>query len=278
MKRVIIPTDFSITALNAAFYAFELLKGQEVEYYLVNCYQIPYTMPEVPPVASKMVEEEINHLLKKEVEKIKHFTKYSKLNIKPILKFGPPSVTISDMVVDLNIDHVFVGTTGADGAKELFLGSNAYDIAANVNCPAWIVPSKAELSMPKNVLFAADFNSMRNKGVLDPMIALAKDYDSFVQILNVYDTDEDGAVEQEGIEFFGMLEQQKVAHSYKLVTKEEADDIEDTLLDFVSKNTTDLLVMVKRHYGFIKDIFHHSVTRDLAFHTTVPVLILHDNA
>jgi hypothetical protein len=35
-----------------------------------------------------------------------------------------------------------------------------------------------------------------------------------------------------------------------------------------------LVIMVPEKYGFFKSLFHHSVTKKLAFHTHIPLLLL----
>ena len=153
MKRVIIPTDFSLAAINAAIFAFDLYKNKKVEFYLVHAYQIPYTMPEIVPVGGEMIQQELKTTLNKEVDKLKQFTKYSKLSIKPILKFGNPGVCISELVKELKADSVVLGTTGASNLKDVFFESSAFDIVEAVECPAWVIPIEARFESLRNLMF-----------------------------------------------------------------------------------------------------------------------------
>jgi len=50
--------------------------------------------------------------------------------------------------------------------------------------------------------------------------------------------------------------------------------VEEELTDFEETWDVDLLVMSKPNRGFFQRLFHRSVTKELALHTDVPLLVL----
>jgi nucleotide-binding universal stress UspA family protein len=58
----------------------------------------------------------------------------------------------------------------------------------------------------------------------------------------------------------------------------EHPSIADGILDFINENDTDLLVLIKKDYGFIEGLLHSSVTRKLALHAHKPMLLYKANA
>ncbi|MCH2234069.1 MAG: universal stress protein [Crocinitomicaceae bacterium] len=54
--------------------------------------------------------------------------------------------------------------------------------------------------------------------------------------------------------------------------------VEDELLNYAKVNQIDLMVMIKHDRGFWGNVFHKSLTKTTAFHTDVPLLVLHDKA
>ena len=55
----------------------------------------------------------------------------------------------------------------------------------------------------------------------------------------------------------------------------ESTSVRDGLNQYAADNEVDLLVMVTKHRNFLDNLFHKSITRDVAIHTELPILILH---
>ena len=54
------------------------------------------------------------------------------------------------------------------------------------------------------------------------------------------------------------------------------DDIIHGIDDFIRNNDIKIISMIVRQLNFIDSIFHHSLTREMAMHTHIPMLALHD--
>ena len=49
--------------------------------------------------------------------------------------------------------------------------------------------------------------------------------------------------------------------------------VADGILDFIHANETDLLVLIRKDYGFIEGLLHTSVTKKIALHADKPMLL-----
>jgi len=62
-----------------------------------------------------------------------------------------------------------------------------------------------------------------------------------------------------------------IEHSFKFI---EDNDVEKGILKFVNDNNIDLLAVISRKRGFFERLFHKSISKKLAMHANVPILIL----
>ncbi|CAN5532599.1 hypothetical protein BH23BAC1_BH23BAC1_33470 [soil metagenome] len=60
---------------------------------------------------------------------------------------------------ELDIDLVVMGTTGATGLKEVFLGSNTSHAIENLDCPVLAIPEHTKFSPINKIFYATDFQS-----------------------------------------------------------------------------------------------------------------------
>ncbi|MGB5360360.1 MAG: universal stress protein, partial [Eudoraea sp.] len=141
MKKIILPTDFSYNAYNAISYAMNLLKNEEATFYLLNTYtpaiyQTEYLLhsPGQIGLGDIYQSESINQLeeLKKQLEK--EF-KNPKHIIIPHSAFNILVDEVSAMVASEEADLVIMGTQGATGAKEIFLGTHTVHVIKKATCP-----------------------------------------------------------------------------------------------------------------------------------------------
>src|SRR5690606_34307989 len=73
-------------------------------------------------------------------------------------------------------------------------------------------------------------------------------------------------------------EWRKTFHDTQLnfVFIEKTESVEQTIQAFISENQIDLLAVVKRNRNFLERLRRSSVSHKLAFHTTTPVLVFHE--
>ena len=70
--------------------------------------------------------------------------------------------------------------------------------------------------------------------------------------------------------FFRERSEELDINFYPILGKE----IQNKLSDFIEDNPTDLLVMYQPHHDFWDRLFHKSITKKMALHTNVPLLVV----
>lgn len=142
MKNILVPCDFSRPAINAFRFALDVAMQSKGSIYLLNTIELPVIQdPVIMPVLTfeqdflKGVKEktlaELNKLIKK----------YNGVGVKVLsnVEFGSPTRSITEFVERKSIDLIIMGSHGASGFREYFIGSNAEKIVRNSQVPVLIM-------------------------------------------------------------------------------------------------------------------------------------------
>lgn len=155
MKKILVPCDFSAQAVDAFRFALDVSAQSKGEIHLVNVIEVPVVHDSLlMPIHTfeESLFKELRDKTEKQFAKLRE--KYAKefKKIKTTVLFGPPSSMILDYVEEKDIDIVIMGTKGASGVKEVFIGSNAEKIVRKVTCPVLTI-KKYVKSPIKNIVF-----------------------------------------------------------------------------------------------------------------------------
>ena len=106
------------------------------------------------------------------------------------------------------------------------------------------------------------------------MIEISKHFNSSVEIVTIQDeliyaSEEEAIV---GLEIHEML--QEINHTF---VRREAEEVIDGIEDYMHEENPDLMALIPRKTKFWDRIFKTSVTKKIALHANVPLLILRDN-
>jgi nucleotide-binding universal stress UspA family protein len=142
MKKILVPCDFSKPSINAFRFAVDIAQQSKGTVYLVNVIELPVLHDTVlMPVLN--FEEALFKELKENAENrfSKIAEKYKTEGVKVIFKvlFGSVTLMVKDYIKKESIDLVIMGSHGATGARELFIGSNAEKMVRNSPVPVLVM-------------------------------------------------------------------------------------------------------------------------------------------
>ncbi len=273
MLKIIVPTDFSETSTNALVFGYSL--GQELNgiIKLVHIYK-----PAVTQVDNiVIVDEEVEKIKRKQLDDF--ISKINQSWVGTTSDFMPIDGEfiigfVADEVRNLCRESigrqlVVVGSTGdSDRIKQIF-GSVTTQLAKNCPAPVLIVPPNASYNGVNKILYAID-NIILDLDGCKEVLNLANELDAEVHLVHINNSDEKYP-EQKIIDAC-----QKIKPETKVVYHEiEGEDVSQTLSNFAQEHQMDLISLTSAKRGFFSDLFHKSITRSLAIHTDIPLLIIH---
>ena len=266
MTHILLPTDFSDDSLNACRYAIELFGTEGNEFVLLHSY--------LDPIPNNTVWAGVSAELYKACEEgmdtfHRNFRSLKGGDVAVVrteLKYGPLSVVVGDMINEMTVDVVVMGTQGKTGVT--FLGTNASELAKQCKVPVLIVPKDAQFRGLRRILLADD-----HKGV-EPLamrwlVKLAKRYVAHISIGHVLQNAGEKPDPLIVKEYDTALVH--VEHTFIGVP---GDDVALALSNVAERDEVDMVVVLHRHMGILDGLFHRSVAKRLAVHVKMPLLVL----
>jgi nucleotide-binding universal stress UspA family protein len=278
--KILFPTDFSEAADHAFIYALQFADKINAEIATVHVYDLPEIRAGHLHNTMRKVYESITlEQFESYKDHIPHLREIAeKNNLRHIqVKHSMVAISTHGIVQTIvregkkaNADMIVMGTTGASGLKEVFLGSIAAEVLENATSPVLAIPVNAHFDGKiDKVAFATEY-SMHDQGALKSTIHFAELLGARVYVVHVdtahtelyahpMDSFKDGFKERENI-------------SWEVV---DHTGVEEGLVDFMIANHIDILAMHVKKRNFIEELFTTSLAKKMANRRTVPVLALH---
>ena len=279
MKRILFPTDFSSTAKAAFGYALRFADKFDVELIILHVYDLPIVetppMPEATTEIFDIVEMNQFESFRDELPELHRIAEKRGLGhvkMRNILLYGDLVYNINKVCKEEEADFIVMGTKGASGLKETFIGSTTASVISNTTIPVLSVPEEAEFHHNfKNIAFKTQYREKDNDA-LKQTLELAKKFNSWIQCLYIKNPDDPSDIEERIAEWKIYYRDENIDF-YNI----SGEHIEQTILDFIETQHVGLLVMRAHKRNFFERLFHSSLTKKMAYHTKVPLLVYHEN-
>jgi len=277
MKKILYNTDFSDYSINAFVYALHLADQFDAEIITLHTYTRPiigsmYLPNTYQNIYAHLETDEFDMF--KDTSKLLHIIaeKHQLNHIKNtfIMLEGKPIDGMLKTIKKENIDIVVMGTKGASGLKEVFMGSVTSHLMEKAPCPVLAIPEESDYGNGlKNILFTSDFfpeeiSSLKyaldlsdNLNAHFECINTAIDYSDYKEkLINDW---------KEKLQFT----------KYKDVNFSiiDANSLEQ-ISDYIDQHQINLLITTVYNNSFIEALFHYSLAKRLAHHCTVPILTI----
>ncbi|MEM7550553.1 MAG: universal stress protein [Bacteroidota bacterium] len=272
ITKILVPVDFSECSKNALEVAGSLVRKLGSSLVVFHAYHVPVPAQQY---GSAPLHYDIGDLYAEESDKLKIFVRNTKgLHDIPIEKHVSPSFAhdgILSKVENEDVDLIVMGTTGASGLKDVFIGSITYGIIRESKVPVLSIPPNTTLeSGIERVAFGVDCKTIENEACLKPIIALAEAFDADTHIIHVSDK-RSLNINQSCVVRDLNAKMLKLHPSFHF---EVNSSVEEGLENYVDKNNIDILVLLPRHHNMITRILQKGNTRKVASKGEIPMLTL----
>ncbi len=272
MKTIIVPTDFSPAALNAANYAADMAKAIEADILLLHVFYVLVSYTEVPIIIDSDtmrtdLESKLNNLKKQ----LQH--KYGDtLKITAEVKMGRLIPELEAVCEQVQPYAVVMGSQGSSASDYRFFGSNSVETMRQLKSPVITVPRGAQFHNVKKIGLAIDFENEIDKAQLKEVKMMVHDFNAKLHILSISKKNQYNphSVFESGV-LMEMLA--PLNHEYHFITNE---NIDEGIISFAEKNNIDLLVVIPKRHNLLDKLIHRSHTKQLVLHSHVPVMSLQD--
>lgn len=266
MKKILVPTDFSPIADNAARYAIEVAAEFKSELYLCHVYSFDrfnydLNFPEDEQPFAREAERRINRTKLRFQEKIAQ----NGLSVTAIARQGNIFSLFKREVKKHGIDLIIMGSKGATGLKKVIFGSVAATALELAQVPVLVVPPGYSFHPLQHIVIAMGHNEV-SPTVFSPLQKLAAKFGAKATLLRV-NTGSDRNIYRK-IDLY--LEGVETTYREAPMSK----SINETINEFFKGEGCDLLCMIRRKKVFFESAFKKSIIRAQVFSNQVPLLVL----
>ncbi|AXG73411.1 universal stress protein [Flavobacterium arcticum] len=277
MKKILVPTDFSEHAEHALKVAAQIARKNNGEIYLLHLLELPNHVAddgigESNAVGGSAGIPEVMFFMKKVRERFEEIVNAPYLEgikIVEAIQFEKAFDGIMKHSKDHGIDLIVMGSHGASGFREMFIGSNTEKVVRTSSVPVLVIKKDEGEFTPQKFVFASDFS----KEIKEPFAKVVEFANTFNMELDlVYvntpnDFKSTHAAEKLMLEFASGFNINNLnTHIYNDV------NVEKGILHFANSIDADMIGMCTHGRQGLAHFFNGSISEDLVNHAVRPVV------
>ena len=273
MKKIIVPIDFSEHSEFALEAAAMIAQKQKAEIIALHMLEISDA---ILTHRSNVQHAKTFFLLQLAEKRFEEFLdkEYLKgLKLTPIVKHYKVFSEVNDVAKDQDADLIVMGSHGASGIKEFFVGSNTEKVVRHSDIPVLVIKHNPILMDFENVVFACDFSEES----IQPYLHASKLFSAMGSKIHIV------YVNLPNIGFRSTAEMKKRVSEFIKTANGNLGDMSDVtyvddysvekgILNFANAINADLVAIATHGRKGLAHFFEGSISEDLANHSTLPVM------
>lgn len=166
MRTILSPTDFSLCARYATDAAAQLARRLNAQLHLLHCMNLPDGWDNWNEQQRGMHPEAQQEVANARLQLQDLRNAYPDLEVKAMVCGGLLPKSVAGYVDQSAADLVVMGSHGASGKNEYFIGSNTQKVVREVHCPVLVVKEPLEKLNFGKVVFASSFHQDEREAFL----------------------------------------------------------------------------------------------------------------
>ncbi|MEO5562530.1 MAG: universal stress protein [Chitinophagaceae bacterium] len=273
MKTIIVPTDYSPSAMNAVNYAADMALEIGAELLLLHVYQLPVAVAEVPLalVSVEDMQEGEERKMSDLKTDLEHITS-GNVKINTEVRLGNVIDELGEICKKTDPFAIIMGTTGHSAIERTLFGSITLSAIKHLTWPVICVPKGKEYGGGiKKIGLACDLQNVEETIPFASITNFVKELKAEFHILNVEQQEpKPDLSEQTAILGTAVMDMNPQFHFI------DHNDIEDGINEFAEKNNLDLVIAIPKKHKLLQGLFKPSSTKQLVFESHIPVMCIHE--
>lgn len=272
MKRILVPIDFSKEAENAARVAAHIARKTDSEIFLVHMLELPVTTIDPAEMNAISSEPQIIYFMKLAREKFQKFISlpfFEGLKVVESVQFQHAFSGIIAESEKNNIDLIVMGSQGASGLQEMFIGSNTEKVVRRSKIPVLVIKKEVDKIEVNDMIFASDFNK-ESKSTFQRVINFANLFEAKVHLLyinTIHNFNTTKNIEKRIADFMDDFD----FSNYTTMIYNDIS-IEKGILSYARDIDADLIALNTHGRSGLSQLFNGSIGQELANHALRPVI------
>ncbi len=269
MKRILVPTDFSKQAENALKVAVKLSKKHNSEIYVLHSMEMPLHLSSSSDSGSLPESLFFIKLAEKRFSDLRKNSYLEGIDLSEAIGHKEIYEDIEEACKKNNIDLIVMGSNGASGFKEMFVGSNTEKVVRTSKIPVLVIKNNHPEFNINDFVFATDF-SEEGRGSLDKAQKFAKKVEAKMHLLFV-NTPADFKTSAQAQIIMENFVRGMAVENYTLNIYNDTS-VEKGILNFAQQINAQLIGMGTHGRKGISHFFNGSISEDMVNHANMPVI------
>ncbi|RMB64123.1 universal stress protein [Dokdonia sinensis] len=273
MNKILVPVDFSKHSEYALEVAAAFAKAYDAEILVMHMMGLSDSI--FAKDESQEVAEAIYHmkLAEKQFQTFLDKPYLNGITVTETVQNYKIFEEINDLALEQDVDLVIMGSHGAKGLREEFVGSNTERVVRTSEVPVLVVKGNEETALPKRVLYACDFKEESVKAYRDA-IPFFEELEVKIDLVYVnLPADRfrsSREIEDKMEKFMSIAEFGTPLHREDLVIV-NGYSIESGLYEYATKVGADALAIPTHGRRGLSHFFNGSIAEAIANHSKLPV-------
>lgn len=276
MIKILCPIDFSEASKNAAGHAGQIARHTEASIDLLTIVEAP-TLSDIANVNAGF-----NPGIEQRMEEAK--AKLDAYSVSMEAEFGiscrshvrshlsSVDEALEREILNGKFDMVVMGTNGADDFWQFYFGTHSYRVIRKAASPVLMIPENCRFTPYTHIVYATDY-SPDDIRTIGNAYKFTRHYEPTFTLLHIDSTRTivHGSELEEMIRSI-ITEVGAIPIKFEHIEAAKASTGIDR---YMKKHNADLLVLLTKKYDLFERLFHRSVTKELSYFASYPVLIYH---
>ena len=271
LKRILVPTDFSKESEYALQVAADIARTHQAEIIALHMLDIPET------ILTKEESAEYNEVLFFMKLAKNRFTNFldkdylSDVNVQEAVQHHTAFDGIIDSAKKEKADLIVMGSHGASGFKEVFVGSNTEKVVRTSDIPVLVIKDHNTVFNPKKMVFACNF--------VDDCIAsfhkarqMAEELNASLELLYINTPNQNFKSTNEIHDRVDAFMEKAGSNSDIPLVIFNDYSVEQGISNYTEQNQVDLIGIPTHGRKGIAHMLMGSIGESLANHATIPVM------
>lgn len=270
MKKILVPTDFSKHAEYALKVAAQIAKKNGGEIAIVHMLELPSSGNDAISTSHEIPELMLfKNIALQKLEETANSDFLEGIKVEKYIQFEMAFDGIIKMGNAQNADLIVMGSHGAKGFQEMFIGSNTEKVVRNSDIPVLVIKKEDDDFSADKFVFASDFSDEIKKPFAK-VVDFANKFNSHIYMVNINTPNNFKSTEvaQNTMDKFASNFEMKnySTHIYNDV------NVEKGILHFAKSIKADLIGMSTHGRKGISHFFNGSISEDLVNHAKRAVI------
>jgi len=272
MKKVLVPIDFSGDSINALEHAIAIANKIDADIRMIfvkksKNFEAPLYFKGLDSFQGKTINEYFDRLVDKYKSQVKNRFDYK-------IREGKVYKEITNQAKYDDSYLIVLGTHGISGFEELWIGSNAFRVVSNAECPVITVRYGFSRKEVFKIVMPIDITSESRKKV--PLVAeLATLFDAEVHVVSVSETnasDIQTKLEQYATQVIDYLKERNIKVQHEALLE---NNITDMTIEYAIRVDADLIAIMTEQSENPLNIWLGPYAQQMVNHSPIPVLSVH---